>query len=109
MKGEAVMAFECTVGRDGDALAVLPRGDLDMESIVVLRELLKQAIESGEHARIAIDMQDVTFLDSSGIGMLVAAQRAAAARDITLMLHDPGPMIRMVLQIANLDGTLVAS
>jgi len=103
------MAFECTVGRDGDVLAVLPRGDLYMDSIVVLRELLKQAIESGEHARVAIDMQDVTFLDSSGIGMLVAAQRAAAARNITLMLHDPGPMIRMVLQIANLDSTLVAS
>ena len=103
------MAFECAIGRNGDAITVVPEGDLDIESVTVMRELLKQVVDATPDGRIDIDMRAVTFLDSSGIGMLVAAQRAAAARGTTLKLHDPGPMISMVLQIANLDGTLVAS
>jgi anti-anti-sigma regulatory factor len=39
--------------------------------------------------------------------MLVAAHRAAGAKGIDLKLCEPGPMIKMVLEIAALDGVLV--
>jgi anti-sigma B factor antagonist len=58
---------------------------------------------------IDVDMSAVTFLDSSGIGMLVAARRAAEVKGITLKLREPGPMVRMVLEVANLDGLLIGA
>jgi len=102
------MSFECEIERNGDRITVVPEGDIGMENTAVLREVLRKVIENHEGGRIDIDMRSVTFLDSSGIGMLVAAQRAAAVKGTTLMLREPGPMIRMVLDIAHLDGTLVA-
>jgi anti-anti-sigma factor len=103
------MAFECSVERYGDTITVAPQGDLGLETVAVMRELLKQVIETTPDGRIDIDMQAVTFLDSSGLGMLVAAQRAAAAKGTTLKLEQPGPMIRMVLEVSGLDQTLLAS
>jgi anti-anti-sigma factor len=102
------MSFEYTIQRQGDTLSIAPDGDVSLETTAVLREVLRQAVESQRGGRIDVDMRAVTFLDSSGIGVLIAAQRAAAAKGITLMLTEPGPMILMVLQIAHLDEVLVA-
>lgn len=73
----------------------------------MLREVLRGTVEATDSDRIDVDMSGVTFLDSSGIGVLVAAQRLAASRGATLMLREPTAMVRMVLEIANLDGILV--
>lgn len=101
------MSFEYTILREGGTITVVPEGDIALETVPVLREVLRNVVESHENGRIDVDMSAVTFLDSSGIGVLVAAQRAAAARGTRLMLRDPGPVIRMVLQIANLENILV--
>jgi anti-anti-sigma factor len=103
----AAMSLEYRIERDADRVTVVPEGDISLETVDVLREVLRGVVESQHAARIDIDMRAVNFLDSSGIGVLVAAQRAAAARGTTLMLSEPTAMVRMVLQIAHLDGILV--
>jgi len=100
--------FECTIHREDDTITVSPEGDIDLATTSLLREVLKQVVETHEGNRIDIDMRAVTFLDSSGIGMLVAAQRAAAASGKRLMLREPGPIVRMVLQVTHLDDLLVS-
>ena len=101
------MSFDYTIQRQGDTITVAPQGDIALETVPVLREVLRNVVDSHAYGRIDVDMTGVTFLDSSGIGVLVAAQRAAAGNGTQLMLRDPGPMIRMVLQIAHLDGVLL--
>ena len=103
------MAFDCTVERQGDIVVVTPEGDVDLETATYLREVLRQVVADKQNGRIDVDMHAVTFLDSSGIGMLVAARRAAELKGITLRLREPGPMVRMVLEVANLDGLLIGS
>jgi anti-anti-sigma factor len=101
------MSLYYPIRRQGDTITVAPEGDISLETTPVLREVLRQVVESQEGGRIDVELRSVTFLDSAGIGVLVAARRAAAAKDTRLMLTDPGPMIRMVLEIAGLDGVLV--
>jgi anti-anti-sigma factor len=101
------MSLAYRIERDGDTIIVVPEGDIGIETVDVLREVLRSVIDSREGGAIDIDMQAVTFLDSSGIGVLIAAQRAGAARGTRLMLTRPGPMVRMVLEVAHLDLTLV--
>jgi anti-anti-sigma factor len=101
------MSFDCTIERSGDTITVTPEGDIGVETTAPMREVLRQVVESHDGDRIDVDMSAVTFLDSTGLGMLVAAHRAAANKGIELRLSEPGPMIRMVLEIANLDGVLV--
>lgn len=101
------MSFDYTILREGDTITVAPEGDIAVETVPVLREVLRNVVENHGNGRIDVDMRAVTFLDSTGIGVLVAAQRAAAAHGTRLMLREPGPVIRMVLQIANLENILV--
>ena len=101
------MSFDCTIERQGDTIRVVPEGDIDAANATLLREILRQVLEQGDVTHIDVTMRDVTFLDSSGLGMLVAAQRAAAAKGATLMLSEAGPVVRMVLEVTHLDGVLL--
>jgi anti-anti-sigma factor len=101
------MSFDYTIGRHGDTITVAPEGDVSLETTPVLREVLRQVVDSLEGGRIDVDLAAVSFMDSAGIGVLVAARRAAAARGTDLMLTEPGAMVRMVLEIAGLDKILV--
>jgi anti-anti-sigma factor len=101
------MSFDYTIQRQGETITVTPEGDVSLETTPLLREVLRQVVDSQDGGTVDVDMHRVTFVDSAGIGVLVAAQRAATAKGVELMLIDPGPMIRMVLEISGLDGVLV--
>lgn len=101
------MSLDYRIERHAGTVTVVPEGDISLETVDVLREVLRGVVDNSPAARIDIDMRSVSFLDSSGIGVLVAAQRAAIARGATLMLREPTAMVLMVLQIAHLDGILV--
>ncbi|WP_229074699.1 STAS domain-containing protein [Actinoplanes sp. DH11] len=100
--------MEWTIEREGETLVLAPEGDLDVANAAVLREALQQIVERRDCSRLDVDMSAVTFLDSSALGVLVAARRAAEAHGITLRMRNPGPMVRMVLEVTNLYDTLVA-
>ncbi len=101
------MSFDCTIEQQGDLIVVAPEGEIDMANAALFREVLRQVVERKNGGRIVVDMRDVTFLDSSGLGILVAARRAAAAKGIELRLADPNPIVRMRLDVANLSDLLV--
>jgi len=102
------MAFDCTIERQQDRMVVIPEGDIDVASAAAMRQLLRQMLERDDVRHVDVDMRAVTFLDSTGLGVFVAAHRAATARDITLRLRAPGPVVRMVLEVTHLDGILTA-
>ncbi len=102
------MSFDCTIERQGDTIRVAPEGDIDAANAPLLREVLRQVLETGDTGHVDVDMRDVTFLDSSGLGMLVAAHRAATTKGRTLMMSEAGPVVRMVLEVTHLDGILLA-
>jgi anti-anti-sigma factor len=101
------MSLDYRIERHADTVTVVPEGDISLETVDVLREVLRGVVDNSPAGRIDIDMRSVSFLDSSGIGVLVAAQRAATARGASLMLREPTAMVLMVLQIAHLDAILV--
>ncbi|GAA0548276.1 STAS domain-containing protein [Paractinoplanes ferrugineus] len=102
------MSFEYRIERDADRVTVVPEGDISLETVDVLREVLRNVLQSQNVTHLDLDMSSVTFLDSSGIGVLVAAHRAAAARGTTLRLREPTAMVRMTLEITHLDGILIS-
>jgi anti-anti-sigma factor len=102
------MSLEYRIEREADRVTVTPQGDVSLETVDVLREVLRNVLESQNVAHLDVNMSAVTFLDSSGIGVLVAAHRAAAARGTSLRLCEPTAMVRMTLEITHLDGILIS-
>lgn len=52
---------------------------------------------------LLIDLQNVMFMDSSGLGSLVAARRIALENDATFALCAVSGQARMLLEMANLE------
>jgi anti-sigma B factor antagonist len=101
------MAFGCSVERSGDVVVVTPTDDIDLDNADALRQIMQDAVATDGVRRIEVHLGKVTFLDSTGLGVFVAAHRAAEERGATLALVDPGPVVRMVLEVTDLFELLV--
>lgn len=76
------------VATSGGATVVRPSGDrLDIEVAADFRAMLLSLIEQG-HRRLVVDLADVGFIDSSGLGALVSALK-------TLKRSDSGGDVRL--------------
>jgi anti-sigma B factor antagonist len=86
---------------DGDAVVVRLAGDLDVVTAADLWSHLSGLIASG-HVQIAIDCSGLTFLDSSGIAVLVRGLRAVTPLGGSLRLRSVGQRVLEVLTITSL-------
>jgi anti-sigma B factor antagonist len=88
------------------------RGDtLHISSVVRLGEANARSFRDcvvaqlGDDSRnVAVDLSQTTFIDSSGLGALVALQKAAAKRQGSLSILNPQPSIQQILQLTRLDS-----
>ncbi len=68
-----------------------------------VREAIKELV-SGGHQKIVLDLGEVPFMDSTGIGELVAAFTSARNRGATLKLARLTRRIKDILDIAQLSA-----
>ncbi|MGC1904793.1 MAG: STAS domain-containing protein [Candidatus Acidiferrum sp.] len=66
-----------------------------------LREKVKNLIAAGKK-KIVLNMTDVTYIDSAGLGMLVAAHVSAKNEGVPLLLSNLGEKFHDVLQLTRL-------
>lgn len=69
-----VVAFNVTDGEHGDWTVLQVSGELDLVTSPVLRQRVHDAVADGRHS-LVLDLSDVFFCDSSGVGVLIAARR----------------------------------
>ncbi|MGH3321452.1 MAG: STAS domain-containing protein [Streptosporangiaceae bacterium] len=96
------VALSIDVDRDGDLAALTPAGAIDIATASRLDDALTDAITRGV-IRLVIDLHRVDFLDSSGLGVLIAADRHVRHRggDVRLVTTDEN--ILKKLKITGLD------
>ncbi|MEU6575524.1 STAS domain-containing protein [Streptomyces sp. NPDC046805] len=68
------VAFEVTSGEQGAWAVLCVSGELDLMTSPVLRQRVHDAVAEGHHS-LVLDLADVFFCDSSGVGVLIAARR----------------------------------
>ena len=77
------------------------RGEIDVHSAPALREHLLTAVQQGE-ARIVVHLDGVTFIDSTGLGVLVGAHKAQQQAGHTLELVCSRPRLLRILEVTGL-------
>ncbi|HEU5479784.1 MAG TPA: STAS domain-containing protein [Candidatus Tumulicola sp.] len=80
----------------GETLVFRLRGSLDLATSPTLRAALGEAAEKGTKS-IVVDLTQLEFLDSTGLGALIGAHRRAAERggSVRLIVND-GPIARLL-------------
>jgi anti-sigma B factor antagonist len=92
----------------GDGAAVIrPTGRLTMVVTPRLRELITDTVRAGR-TRIVVDLAACEFVDSSGLGALVAGLKTARQAGGDLRIAHVGSQVATVLQLTNLDRVLRA-
>jgi anti-sigma B factor antagonist len=97
----------CSVSFADEMATIIPVGDIDVDSTSKLRDVLQLAAVRPGITSVMVDLGGVTFMDSSALGVLVAARRNAETRGASFGVRNPGPMVTMVLQITGLYDDLV--
>lgn len=92
------------------ATIIRPKGDVDLSTSKELQHALKEAI-GAKPAKLAVDLGDVPYMDSSGVATLVEAMQLSRKQDAPLVLFAMQDKVRSIFEIARLDRvfTIVAS
>lgn len=61
--------------RGGTVIASIS-GNIEFEEVGAIRDKLKDAIEIKKPAKLVINLEEANYVDSSGLGLLIAAQRS---------------------------------
>ena len=87
--------------RESGAVIVALAGELDLYNANDVREAL-MGVCAEEPARLVVDLAEVTFIDSTALGVLIEARSRMANRR-AFLLAAPGMETRRALEISGLD------
>jgi anti-sigma B factor antagonist len=96
--------LECEIGsaRAGEAVVVTIRGEVDLATAPELELCLQRAF--GESADgVVLDLDGLTFIDSSGLRVLVALAKDARSRDASFTLTNVPRHAQRVLDLTGLS------
>ncbi|MBX6356830.1 MAG: STAS domain-containing protein [Micromonosporaceae bacterium] len=84
---------------------IAPCGEIDLDNAYRVRDAVDSVLMQGP-AVIRVDLRAVPFIDSVGIGMLVACYYAAAAGGVVFAVDNPTRTVYRQLWVAGLVGLL---
>lgn len=90
--------------RDGCAVLSVS-GEVDLATAPQLRQQLVDLVGDG-HRRVVVDMTGTEFLDSTGLGALVAGLKRLRAHDGEMRVVCTTPRVRKVFEITHVDRVL---
>jgi anti-sigma B factor antagonist len=85
----------------GDTLRVFDVKELGSASANDLRDWVRSSLANGQR-NIELDMSQATFIDSCGLGALIALHKTACARHGALRLLNPKPAVRQILELTRM-------
>ena len=83
-------------------LYIQMEGEIDHHSVLGYRKSIEMAFEPTDCRQIIFDFCDVTFMDSSGIGMIIGRYKDAKKRGGTVAISGMSPEIMRIFQISGL-------
>ncbi|MBG0820609.1 STAS domain-containing protein [Planomonospora sp. ID91781] len=86
----------------GDAVVVAVEGELDLFTAPFLRDEVREAIKI-DGSRLVLDLTALSFMDSSGLSVLIEAWRLATSQGGGVALAAPQAPVARILRTTGLD------
>lgn len=99
------MDFSLTSKEDGGFVVVGVAGELDVYTAPVLEEALGDLVDEGK-TDVVVDLTGVSFMDSTGLGLLIKALKWTREKDGTLAVVANTEKILKVFRITGLNGVI---
>jgi anti-sigma B factor antagonist len=99
---ESYPPFEVTVQRDDEVGTITVSGELDLATVPLLSAAVAEHDDAG---LLVLELTSVTFIDSTGVRVLIEADRSCARSGSRLVVL-AGGAVRRVLDLCKLDDRL---
>jgi anti-sigma B factor antagonist len=93
------------VERGPASITVAVAGEIDAASAPALRSYLNDCLSEG-YTEITLDLTEMTFIDSSGLGVVVGVINQLRKQDGRVIICNPPPIAVQVLRISGLTSFL---
>lgn len=95
------------IKQEPQKLTAFLSGEIDHHHAKELRDAIDFAVREQYPPVVVLDFRSVTFMDSSGIGLIMGRSRLMEEYGGTLEIHNPSQQIRKVLRISGADRLAV--
>ena len=93
--------MDITTKKDGQLAVIELSGGLAAREAPAVKEALLDVLESGAK-KLVVDMEAVSFIDSSGLAALVSTLLSARSNEADVALCGLTPAVRSVLELTRL-------
>jgi anti-anti-sigma factor len=94
------------VTRDRDHVTARLSGEFDMSATFTIEPALDRALAEPGVRALTVDLSDLSFIDSTGIGILLRLEAEARTRGMELSIVPAPADVHRVFQIAGLADAL---
>ena len=84
---------------------IQPEGRIDLLTAGAMRQQVAQTVAGGA-PRVVIDLAGVTFMDSRGLGALLAANERSREGAPTVSIYRPSEAVVRLLDVSGVRGVL---
>jgi stage II sporulation protein AA (anti-sigma F factor antagonist) len=88
----------------GSRILVAIHGDLDLPTAAPLREALDELLDRYRDKGLVLDLSEVNFIDSSGLGVILGRYKRMTGRPLSLI--GVRPNVRAVLELAGITAII---
>ena len=89
--------------RDGGRLTAHLIGELDHHAAAPIRQQIDAAALSCRCNHLILDLSRLTFMDSSGIGLIMGRYRLMSGQNGTLRVENATPQVEKMMKLAGLN------
>lgn len=89
-------------------LTVKLDGDIDHANAPSFRVAVDSLIKNGGYDKFVFDLSEVSFMDSTAVGLILGRYKLLKTRDVAVYFKDPSPIADKVLKVSGLY-TIIAT
>jgi len=95
--------FRWSCRDDGSVLHVSFEGELDLQAVPITQKALQQSL-AGSPRTVVLDMSATSFIDSSGLGLLIRTKKEVEERDGRLVVTRLSPPVKRLIDLCRLNA-----
>lgn len=85
-----------------DTLVVFLNGELDEHSATYVREVMDDIFTQSRAKHIIIDLEQLDFMDSTGIGVMIGRYKKMKSRGVPMFVRNPNKQIDKIFAMTAL-------
>lgn len=97
-----IVPLTVEIVREGGTVVVAVGGEVDLATAPALRDVLTEVVVHQGNLSVRVDLAEVTFMDSTGLNVLVGALKKARFRHGNLTVTSPNAAIRKLFELSGL-------